>query len=117
MLADLENVATAARYAAAATDVSAADAQKAARIAALRAGDSYRRAAEAAIGLFGDIGFTREHDAQLYYRRAWAAERLAGGPQAHRDALAARLSKTAPALLVRLVIFQSLSVRNAGGAA
>ncbi len=62
--------------------------QKAARVAALQAGDSYRRAAEAAIHLFGDIGFTQEHDAQLYYRRAWSAERLAGGPQAHRDALA-----------------------------
>jgi alkylation response protein AidB-like acyl-CoA dehydrogenase len=94
MLADLENASAAARYAAAATDVSAADAQKAARLAALQAGESYRRAAEAAIGLFGDIGFTQEHDAQLYYRRAWSAERLAGGPQAHRDALAARLSKT-----------------------
>jgi alkylation response protein AidB-like acyl-CoA dehydrogenase len=91
MLADLENVAAAARYAAAATDVSASDADKAARVAALRAGESYRRAAEAAIGLFGDIGFTQEHDAQLYYRRAWSAERLSGGPQAHRDALAARL--------------------------
>lgn len=97
MLADLENVATAARYAAAATDVGAADAQKAAHVAALRAGDSYRRTAVAAIGLFGDIGFTKEHDAQLYYRRAWSAERLSGGPQAHRDALAAQLSQSGPA--------------------
>ena len=87
LLADMENVSAAARYAAAATDVGAADAQKAARVAALQAGESYRRAAEAAIGLFGDIGFTQEHDAQLYYRRAWSAERLSGGPQAHRDAL------------------------------
>jgi alkylation response protein AidB-like acyl-CoA dehydrogenase len=92
MLADLENVSAAARYAAAATDVDAADAQKAARVAALRAGESYRRAAEAAIGLLGEIGLTQEHDAQLYYRRAWSAERLTGGPQAHRDALAAELS-------------------------
>jgi len=84
MLADLENVAASARYAAAATDVGASDAQKAARVAALRAGESYRRAAEAAIGLLGEA---REHDAQLYYRRAWSAERLSGGPQAHRDAL------------------------------
>jgi alkylation response protein AidB-like acyl-CoA dehydrogenase len=88
MLADLENAATAARYAAAATDVGGPDVHKAARVAALRAGESYRRAAEAAIGLLGDAGFTREHDAQLHYRRAWSAERLAGGPQAHRDALA-----------------------------
>jgi alkylation response protein AidB-like acyl-CoA dehydrogenase len=105
MLADLENVEAAARYAAAATDVNAADAQKAARVAALRAGDSYRRAAEAAIGLFGDIGFTREHDAQLYYRRAWSAERLSGGPQAHRDALAARLSQSGSIPRARLVVF------------
>jgi alkylation response protein AidB-like acyl-CoA dehydrogenase len=84
LLADMENVSAAARYAAAATDVGAADAQKAARVAALQAGESYRRAAEAVIGLFGEA---REHDAQLYYRRAWSAERLAGGPQAHRDAL------------------------------
>jgi alkylation response protein AidB-like acyl-CoA dehydrogenase len=102
MLADLENVSAAARYAAAATDVGAADAQKAARVAALQAGESYRRAAEAAIHLFGGLtyppgptlGVTQEHDAQLYYRRAWSAERLSGGPQAHRDALAARLSQT-----------------------
>jgi Acyl-CoA dehydrogenase, C-terminal domain len=96
MLADRENVAAAARYAAAATDVGAADAQKAAHAAALQAGDSYRRTAVAAIGLFGDIGFTKEHDAQLYYRRAWSAERLSGGPQAHRDALAAQLPKQGP---------------------
>jgi acyl-CoA dehydrogenase len=84
LLADMENVAAAARYAAAATDVGAADAQKAARVAALQAGESYRRAAEAAIGRFGQA---HEHDVQLYYRRAWSAERLAGGPAAHRDAL------------------------------
>jgi alkylation response protein AidB-like acyl-CoA dehydrogenase len=87
MLADLENVSAAARYAAAATDVGAAAAQKAARVAALQAGESYRRVTEAAIGLLSGVGFTSEHDAQLYYCRAWSAERLAGGPQAHRDAL------------------------------
>jgi alkylation response protein AidB-like acyl-CoA dehydrogenase len=111
MLADLENVAAAARYAAAATDVGASDANKAARVAALRAGESYRRAAEAAIGLFGGIGFTPERDVQLYYRRAWSAERLSGGPQAHRDALSvppdppetARLPESGPVLRVDLV--------------
>ena len=110
MLADLENVAAAARYAAAATDVGAPDAPKAARVAALQAGECYRRATEAAIHLFGDIGFTQEHDTQLYYRRAWAAERLSGGPQAHRDALAARLSQTRHRSRALPVIFQSLCV-------
>ncbi|MFZ0191903.1 MAG: hypothetical protein WAL72_33710 [Streptosporangiaceae bacterium] len=43
---------------------------------------------EAASHLFGGVGSTWERDTQLYYRRAWSAERLAGGPQAHRAALA-----------------------------
>jgi alkylation response protein AidB-like acyl-CoA dehydrogenase len=85
MLADLEKVSAAAQYAAAATDVSASDAAKAARLASLQAGEAYRRVTEAV------MGFTNDDDAQLYYRRAWSAERLSGGPQAHRDALAARL--------------------------
>ena len=89
MLADLESVSSAARYAAAATASDAADAPRAARVAALRAGEAYRGVTEAAIGLFGGVGFAREHDAHLYYRRAWSAERLSGGPQAHRAALAA----------------------------
>ena len=85
MLADLEKVSAAAQYAAAATDVGAPDAAKAARLAALQAGEAYRRVTEAV------MSFTPEHDAQLYYRRAWSAERLSGGPQSHRDALATRL--------------------------
>jgi alkylation response protein AidB-like acyl-CoA dehydrogenase len=89
MVADLESVSSAARYAAVATASDAADAPKAARVAALRAGEAYRGVTEAAIGLFGGVGFAREHDAHLYYRRAWSAERLAGGPQAHRTALEA----------------------------
>jgi alkylation response protein AidB-like acyl-CoA dehydrogenase len=87
MLADLEAVSAVAGYAAAATDVGAADAQKAARIAALQAGEAYRRVSEAA------MSFTHGHDGQLHYRRAWSAERLAGGPQAHRDALATPLPR------------------------
>jgi alkylation response protein AidB-like acyl-CoA dehydrogenase len=82
MLADMEKVSAAAQYAAAATDVGAPDAAKAARLAALQAGEAYRRVTEAV------MSFTPEHDAQLYYRRAWSAERLSGGPQSHRDALA-----------------------------
>jgi len=55
LLADMENVSAAARYAAAATDVRAADAQKAARLAALQAGESYRRAAEANRDVLGRL--------------------------------------------------------------
>jgi alkylation response protein AidB-like acyl-CoA dehydrogenase len=58
------------------------------RTAAQQAGQAYRAVTEAAIGLFGGIGSSREHDAHLYYRRAWSAERLSGGPgpQARRPA-------------------------------
>ena len=52
----------------------------AAHVAALRAGEAYRAVTESAIHVFGGIGFTWEHDAHLYYRRAWSAERLAGRP-------------------------------------
>jgi alkylation response protein AidB-like acyl-CoA dehydrogenase len=95
MLEDLQSVSSAARYAAAATADGAPEAPMTVRVAALRAGEAYRDVTEAAIHLFGGIGFTWEHDAHLHYRRAWSAERLAGGPQAHRAAIAdlgARLS-------------------------
>jgi alkylation response protein AidB-like acyl-CoA dehydrogenase len=87
MLSSLQSISAAARYAAAATADGAAEAPMAARVAALRAGESYRCVTEAAIHLFGGLGSAREHDAQLYYRRAWSADRLAGGPQAHRAAI------------------------------
>ncbi len=87
MLADLQSVSAATRYAAVASAEGAAEARMAARVAALRAGEAYRSVTESAIHLFGGIGFTWEHDAHLYYRRAWSAERLAGGPHAHRAAI------------------------------
>jgi alkylation response protein AidB-like acyl-CoA dehydrogenase len=88
MLADLQSASAAARYAAVATAAGGADAALAGRVAALRGGESYRRVTEAAIHLLGGVGFTWEHDAHLYYRRAWSARSLAGGPQAHRSAIA-----------------------------
>jgi alkylation response protein AidB-like acyl-CoA dehydrogenase len=88
MLADLQSVSAAARYAAIAVADGAADAPKAAHAAALRAGEAYRSVIEAAIHLFGGVGFAQADDLQLYYRRAWSADRLAGGPQAHRTAIA-----------------------------
>jgi alkylation response protein AidB-like acyl-CoA dehydrogenase len=51
-------------------------------------GSDSRHARGPAIRLFGGIGFTWEHDARLYYRRAWSAERLARGPHARRAAIA-----------------------------
>ncbi|MGH3185365.1 MAG: acyl-CoA dehydrogenase family protein, partial [Streptosporangiaceae bacterium] len=87
MLAEFQAVSASARYAAVAAADDTDEAPMAARVAALRAGEAYRAVTESAIHVFGGIGFTWEHDAHLYYRRAWSAERLAGGPQAHRAAI------------------------------
>ncbi len=87
MLAQFQAVSEVAGYAAVAAADGTAEASRSAHRAALRAGEAYRAVTESAIHLFGGIGFTREHDAHLYYRRAWSAERLAGGPQAHRAAI------------------------------
>jgi len=87
MLAHFQSVSAAARQAAVAAADGAAEAPVAAHAAALQAGEAYRAVTESAIHLFGGAGLTSEHDAHLYYRRAWSAERLAGGPQAHRAAI------------------------------
>ena len=87
ILAAFQEVSATARYAAAAAADDSAEAPKAAYVAALRAGEAYRDVTESAVHLFGGNGLSWEHDVHLYYRRAWSAERLAGGPQAHRDAI------------------------------
>jgi alkylation response protein AidB-like acyl-CoA dehydrogenase len=87
MLTAFQEVSEAPRHAAVADVEGAADAPAAARVAALRAGQAYRGVTQTAIQLFGGIGSSGEHGAHLYYRRAWAAERLSGGPHAHRAAL------------------------------
>jgi alkylation response protein AidB-like acyl-CoA dehydrogenase len=87
ILAAFQEVSATVRYAAVAAAGGSAEAPKAAHVAALRAGEAYRAVTESATHLFGGNGLNWEHDVHLYYRRAWSAERLAGGPQAHRDAI------------------------------
>jgi acyl-CoA dehydrogenase len=87
ILAAFQEVSAAARYAALEAVDGGAEAPRAAHSAALRAGEAYRAVTESAIHLLGGNGLSWEHDAHLYYRRAWSAERLAGGPQAHRAAI------------------------------
>jgi alkylation response protein AidB-like acyl-CoA dehydrogenase len=87
ILAAFQAVSAAARHAALAAADGSTEAPKAAHAAALRAGEAFRAVTESAIGLFGGNGLSWEHEAHLYYRRAWSAERRAGGPQAHRTAI------------------------------
>jgi alkylation response protein AidB-like acyl-CoA dehydrogenase len=53
--------------------------------------EAYRKAAYENIHLHGGMGFTWEHDAHLYHRRAQATEMLFGDPLHHRAALARHL--------------------------
>jgi alkylation response protein AidB-like acyl-CoA dehydrogenase len=61
----------------------------AASVAKIWCSDAFRVVAKEAIQLHGGIGFTWEHDAQLYYRRAHTDAAVLGQPRSHRRALAA----------------------------
>ena len=87
MLAQFQEISATARSASIAAAESSDEAPVAAHVAALRAGEAYRAVTETATKLFGGVGVSWEHDAHLYYRRAYSAERLSGGPQAHRAAI------------------------------
>ena len=50
------------------------------------------RVSAAAVHLHGGIGFTWEHDAHLYFRRAWSDAALLGTADHHRDRLATLLA-------------------------
>lgn len=53
--------------------------------------ETYRRAADAAIQVFGGIALTWEHPVQLYFKRARSSEILLGAPAYHREVLARHL--------------------------
>jgi alkylation response protein AidB-like acyl-CoA dehydrogenase len=88
LLGEQQSAAASARYAAAAAAENALDAELARKVAVLRSSEGYRAASEATIHILGGIGFSWEHDAHLYYRRAWSSQQLAGGARAHRAAIA-----------------------------
>jgi alkylation response protein AidB-like acyl-CoA dehydrogenase len=53
--------------------------------------EAYFRAAADNIQIHGGIGFTWEHDAHLYYRRAKSTELMLGTPEEHREIAATYL--------------------------
>jgi alkylation response protein AidB-like acyl-CoA dehydrogenase len=54
--------------------------------------EAYVEVAQAMIQLHGGIGFTWEHDAHLYFKRAWASAEMLGKPAEHLESLAAHLA-------------------------
>ena len=62
-----------------------------ASIAKSHAADAYAVVAGDAIRVHGGIGFTWEHPAHLYFKRAKSSELLFGDPTYHRELLAQRI--------------------------
>jgi alkylation response protein AidB-like acyl-CoA dehydrogenase len=91
MLLDVESARSAAYYAAWAAADSAADSLLAASLAKAHCSEAYLHAAAENIQIHGGIGFTWEHDAHLYYRRAKSAEVMLGTPAQHREIAASYL--------------------------
>jgi alkylation response protein AidB-like acyl-CoA dehydrogenase len=60
-------------------------------VAAIYCSDAYLTVAAENIQMHGGIGFTWEHDAHLYFKRAWSAREMLGSPEEHTDRLATLL--------------------------
>lgn len=100
MLADMmvliEASRSAAFYAAAAIDEDGDELEEACHIARIWASDCYRHCSGEAIQLHGGIGFTWEHHAHLYFKRARATSSWLGTPEEHREALARLIFEEEP---------------------
>jgi alkylation response protein AidB-like acyl-CoA dehydrogenase len=68
----------------------------AARMAKSYCSEAYLHAACQNIQIHGGMGFTWEHSAHLYYKRAKASELLFGSPSSHREKMAAALGLGMP---------------------
>ena len=88
VLLEVESARAAAYYAAWAATASPQDLPRAASMSKAYCSDTYLHAAQENIQLHGGIGFSWEHPAHLYFRRAKSAQLLLGSPSAHRERLA-----------------------------
>ncbi|MFI7699000.1 acyl-CoA dehydrogenase family protein [Nonomuraea sp. NPDC049480] len=84
----LEQAESIVRYAAWAADESPDELPEAAALAQAYVGRACFEVARDHLLLHGGIGFTWEHDAHLFYKRAKADEVLLGPPRLHRERLA-----------------------------
>ena len=91
MLLDVESARSAAYHAAWCAAYHDADLPVAASMAKAFCSDAYFRTAATNIQVHGGIGFTWEHDAHLYFRRAKSSELMFGDPTYHRELLVQRL--------------------------
>jgi alkylation response protein AidB-like acyl-CoA dehydrogenase len=91
LLLDVESLRSAVTYAAAAVAGDSDEVPVVAPLVQAFASDTYFRVAAENIQIHGGIGFTWEHDAHLYFKRAKSSELLLGDGSHHRERLAARI--------------------------
>jgi len=95
MLVRVEFARSAAYNAAFADESDVEDAAIAASMAKSYCSEAYFQAANDNIQIHGGMGFTWEHSAHLYFKRARASEILFGNPVQHRERIAAAIGVSA----------------------
>jgi alkylation response protein AidB-like acyl-CoA dehydrogenase len=88
LLVEVESARSAAAYASTAVSAGAEDASLAAAIAKVYCSQAFYHVAAECIQMHGGIGFTWEHPAHLYFKRAKSSEALFGWPAHHRERIA-----------------------------
>src|SRR5580693_2466770 len=91
MLLEVESAKSAAYYAGWAAAEDSDELPVVASLAKSYCSEAYFHAAAENIQIHGGIGFTWEHPAHLYFKRAKSSELLFGGPAYHRELLAQRI--------------------------
>lgn len=91
MLMMVESARSAAFYASALAGQGEPDLEEAASSAKAFCSDTFFHCAAENIQIHGGIGFTWEHAAHMYFKRAKAAEVLLGAPSFHRERVAKRM--------------------------
>src|SRR5580692_11472968 len=91
LLLEVESLRSAVQYAAAAVAENSAEIPVVASLVKAYASDVYFPVAAENIQIHGGIGFTWEHDAHLYFKRAKSSELFLGDASYHRERLATRI--------------------------
>ncbi len=91
LLLEVESLRSSVQYAAAAVAEHSAEVPVVASLVKAYASDVFFHVAAENIQIHGGIGFTWEHDAHLYFKRAKASELFLGDASYHREHLATRI--------------------------
>jgi alkylation response protein AidB-like acyl-CoA dehydrogenase len=91
LLLEVESLRSAIQYAAAAVAEDSPEVPAVAALVKAYASDVYFHVAAENIQMHGGIGFTWEHDAHLYFKRAKASELFLGDATLHRERLATKI--------------------------